>query len=234
MIRPRQSNSVFRTPSPTVLAALPERVAEFFRGVVMFPSARAALEVGGYDENEHREGLRLLMAVFEYPTLSAASSLDDEPARAAMAEIRRWMRRNFSRLRAGVERAHGPRNVVFAGIETPEPEREVLALVTLLERLKTLPTEHKAIDETLSRRGLDAEERAWLRMVIERARALGPVGSEPQKSGGREEQLIALYRWHSDWAGTARSLIRNKNVLAALGIARKKWRTDDTDASAEA
>jgi hypothetical protein len=231
-------NTLLRTPSASVLAVLPERAAAFLRGVVLFPSARAALEVGGYTEAEHREGVRLLAAFFEYPVSPASSSIDDDPARAEAAEIGEWVRRHFTRLRRGVERVHGPGNAIFAGIEAPNAEDEVVALANLLDRLNALAPEQAAVGATLAQRGLNARERERLAGLVARARTLGRVGADPREHDGREAQLIALYHWHSDWTGTARVMIRNKNVLAALGIARKKWRSSqastDVDDSAEA
>jgi hypothetical protein len=218
---PPRTPTLLRIPSESVLAILPERVTTFLRAATFNADAQAALAVGGYTDAHHEDGMRLLTAVLA-PRKAGPSALDDEPARAAEAEIQCWVRTHFSRLRMALARLRGEEHPLFLGIEVPEGNEAVLALATLLDRLNQLSPADADVS-TLAGRGLNGELRHRLRALVERARAISPYDIGPEDS--REAELIALYRWHADWAGTARSLIRNKNVLAALGVARKRRRT---------
>jgi hypothetical protein len=215
----QRSDSILRIPSRQVLGPLPERVVVFLRGVGSHNHARAAMARGGYTQAHHREGVRLLTAVLTYGA-GGLDPIEDENVRAAHAEIVAWVRTNFSRLRAAVERMHGERGSVFSNIEAPDPAEAVVALATLLRRVSELE-QGSAVRETLVDRGLDPRECARLAELVARGQTLTATpgrGSVPDSS---EEDLIALYRWHADWANTARSLIRRKDILAVLGLRRR-------------
>lgn len=220
----KHPNTQSRIPSASVLALVPERVATFLRGVVLFPAARGALEAGRYGEDEHREGVRLLDAFFEYPPAPASGFLDDVRALGAQDEITSWVRTNFGRLRGALRRVHRT-SALFVGLDPAGDSDPVVALATLLARLEHASAEDEPACQTLARRGLHAAERQRLAVLVNRAREFRPSNVE-QSRDARTEQLVALHQWHADWADTARSMIRNRNVLAALGIARKRWRTE--------
>lgn len=224
-------NSEVRIPSPSVLALVPERVATFLRGVVLFPAARAALEAGGYRASDHAEGLRLLNAFFEFPSAPAPTFAADQRVAGAQAEVEEWVRTNFTRLSGAVRRVNGARCGLFRDIESPTTPEAVLALRTLLNRIEHADPEDRGGCETLAHRGLDDAERARLAQLVDRARSLSPAVDDPRNRDRRVEELTALYYWHLDWANTARAMIRNRLLLATLGIARRKWRAAAVDAA---
>jgi hypothetical protein len=41
---------------------------------------------------------------------------------------------------------------------------------------------------------------------------------------GHEADRLALRAWYTDWAETARTLLRNRNALIRLGLARRQKR----------
>lgn len=215
--------SVLRVPSRQVLGPLPERVAVFLRGIALNPDARAALVACGYTAADHREGQRLLNAVLDFSEVGP-SFLDDEPARVAEAEVIDWVATNFGRLRTAVERVEGRECAVFAGIEAADERDAVVALEKLLERVKELPVQDCSIRQTLVRRGLDDATCERLAARVECAKGLGQNKHQVQTHDARQAELIALYRWHTDWAGTAKSLIRHKRILSVLGISRRPRR----------
>ncbi len=87
--------------------------------------------------------------------------------------------------------------------------------------------ERRAALALLHKRGLTAEEIARLSALVNVA--LGPTEVAPQaseaeaaKTERRRAALTALRRWHDDWAATARSTIRKKQHLIAMGLASRK------------
>lgn len=217
-----RSDRVLRAPSRTVLSQVPERVVVFLRGASSHTGARAALAAGGYTERDHREGCSLLLAACAY----AAPRIDpraDDPARHAQAELATWVRTHFRRLRVATERLHPEALALFAGLTAEGEAESVLLVATFLRRLEKLSRRRAPADATLVARGLGPAERARLRTLVARAQHAAPMHTvyATQFEDDREAELIALYRWHADWAATARALIKRKDALIALGLAAR-------------
>ena len=134
---------------------------------------------------------------------------------------------------------------LFAGIEAPEGDGAmVLALSTLLCRLDeierrdlpdaprtdgtTTSSDGAAVLETLTRRGLDQRERERLGACVDAAKAASAPRGEGPAHDPRENELVALYRWHADWAATARTVIARKDLLVLMRLAgRRRGRVTD-------
>jgi hypothetical protein len=146
-------------------------------------------------------------------------------ARAAAAEIETWARRHWARFSAALERLHPEATTLF-GPSRGEGGALVLAVATLLDRLDRLSPGSKVL-ETLARRGLDDGERKRLARLVEaalRAEAPPAQATEAARAAGAEvdEALVRLYRWLSDWSGTARALIVRKDWLMRMGLAERR------------
>jgi len=212
-----RSTPALRIPSRFVLARLPERVVAFLHAAGTHAGICAAMAAGGYTGADHREGMRLLAAVCTYGT-SGADPRADEPARQAEAELSAWVKVHLRRLQTAVERLH-PECALFDGIEPRAPAESVLALATLIARVRECTSASDAVRETLAKRGFDSAEKERLFALVGQAQIATATSSDASVREPRVAELVALYRWHCDWAATARALISRKEFLIALGLA---------------
>jgi len=98
---------------------------------------------------------------------------------------------------------------------------------TLLNWLNEAESADKnQITQTLAQRGLDLDERQRLAKLVELASSV----SDPERSQDledndtRDQALLSLYRWYSDWTTTARTLIKRKDHRNSLGIGERQPR----------
>jgi len=209
-------------PSRRVLSELPARVVTFLRATGTHAGIRGALARGGYTRADHEEGFRLLQAVLAFAD-DGLDPAEDEPARDAIARIGAWVETHFSRLRFTLERLHPEAVALFAGIESPELGEAVLALATLLERLDSLDTRAPVL-ATFAQRGVGRVLRVELAELVRIAQSAPDVDPAATVHESREAELLELYTWHTDWAGTARAVVRRKDHLILLGLAERKRR----------
>lgn len=206
-------------PSRRVLLDLPARVVLFLRASGAQAGIRGALSRAGFSAEDHHEGWALLGAACAYQA-GGLDPADDEPARVANVRIVGWVQAHFPRLRVALERLHPDALSVFAGIESPRPEEAVLALGTWLSRLDALGPS-SAAKMTLARRGVDETALAELRALLHTAQAAPPVDDAAPRAP-REQELLALHRWYTDWSATARAVIPRRDYLIALGLAGRR------------
>jgi hypothetical protein len=216
---PTRAGSIVRVPSRRVLFSLPARVVVFLWGIGSHATARSLMALGGYAERDHQEGCALLAAVMRYGS-DGADIADDSPAREALDELIRWVRTHFARLGAAIHREL-PESRLFAEIEAPAEGTELLALATLLRRLD-VAGESAPVVEVMARRGIDVAERSRLARLVELAQSAPPPDRPGPIRDSRVVELLALHRWYSDWAATARALIARKDLLIGLGLARRR------------
>lgn len=234
-----------------MLSELPVRALFFLRGVSNYGAIRSALAKVGFGELEHNEGWALLSRAFSYGPFS-----DEEGglrAAAAQDELDTWMSKHHDRFATAVQRLHPKHASLFvtakAGSsgQTPRDKsrgRGILRLSGLLDRVDAVQIraakspEDRAVLQTLSRRGLDTTERQRLRALLAVAKGVGLFSAaesrEVQASdGARHEALLALYRWHVDWSGSAHRVIERKDQLIALGLVGRKRRDAATPTTSD-
>ena len=229
-------------PSRQVLAELPLRVVLFLGAVCRYDVIRTTLRAGGYGLDEHQEGCRLLQAVHEYPSL-ALDHASDERARSALNAIDDYARTHFVRFRAMAERYFPSLTGLFPSL-TEEPASALHAMRTLLDWLNAAESvEQKQIVRKLAERGLTLAERRRLTELVATATAVetstitsnatstnatsanagvSATGASATSTDAQEQALLDLYDWYSDWAATARALIKRRDHRAALGIGEKR------------
>jgi hypothetical protein len=216
--------------SNEVLQRTPERALPFLRGIGTNAQIRNALAAAGYTEAEHAEGWKLLLAVSGFtPARAPVASVDDAKARAVIAELDAWDESGFRRIHAALGRLHPQVDaVLFDGISSGSGAASVVAISTLLDRLDGFEKgtkAEKAAMATLDKRGIDASERQRLRALIEVAKqAKLPVDfvPPPPENVEQTEKLRELYVWYRDWSETARAVVRRRDHLQLLGLARRK------------
>jgi hypothetical protein len=219
-----------RTPCRHVLIDLPARVVAFLRAIGAHAGVRALMKHEGYTLDDDREGWRLLNAACAMRP-DAPDPPDDGPARTAMAELQAWTARNLARLVAAVERLHPEEMRLFAGIDRDAGSavESVVVVAKLLERVADREAggaETAAVVATLARRGLTMSERTRLASVVALAQSTPPVAAAaaPAQPATHEADLVALYRWYTDWATTARAVVARKDYLVALGLSGRNKR----------
>ena len=222
------------SPSRTVLIELPERVVVFLRAVGGHAGIRAVMADGGYTEADHRQGCELLVAVCAFGRGSSDPRRSD-PARQAMNEIDSWLRTHRRRLEVAVARLHPEETALFEGLDVSNPGEALVAMATLIARVEALTGAREAVRRTLECRGFDESTRRALSRSIEIARSF-PDDSDDTGAlrEDRTGELERLYQWHSDWAATARALIRRRDYLQMLGLARRRRAQSEAMAQSEA
>lgn len=234
----RRTVDLGKPPGEWALRELPARAVMFLRSAGTHAAIRCALESGGYGEEEHAEGQRLLLAVCAYRR-DDLMPRDDEAARAAAIELEGFTRVHIPRLRAALERLH-PKAVASFFEPALTGERAVVLIVaSLLAQLTALEQAEPTSEvlETLARRGLDARERERLLAIVHAAQRAAPPGMAPEmapgayekgQEGGTEPEMLALYHWLNDWSATARAFITRKDWLIRLGLADRRRRPKTT------
>lgn len=149
-----------------------------------------------------------------------------------------WARLCDSRPRAGaaLEFAFPEQHkFLFAGDPKPAKGREaILTVSTFLDRLDALESgkdrkaTHKVDLDALKRlaeRGITVAERKRLRDLLQQVRdgVSMPEVAAPVADGPSADSL-ALYRWHREWAATARAVTHRRDQLISLGLAERKKR----------
>jgi hypothetical protein len=91
------------------------------------------------------------------------------------------------------------------------------------ERKSTRKADHAAL-ATLAQRGITSDERARLRGLIETAsHVMDPPddGEESAANAARNEALRKLRAWYDEWSETARAVIKRRDQLIRLGLAKR-------------
>ncbi|HEU4408252.1 MAG TPA: hypothetical protein VFS43_23520 [Polyangiaceae bacterium] len=216
-----------------VLEAAPVRTFRFLRAVAQRTEIRSVLEAHGYTPEVHDHGWQLLDKVSKgRPSKPVASN--DAVVRKAIAELDAWDERGFRIGHAALAHLHPEQDAfVFEGLEPAAGPEAVLTVSTLLDRLDALESaperegtreaDHAAL-ETLEKRGITRAERRRLRELVRVARtavSTQGVGDSPSQEQHKSD-LIALHAWFEDWSEMARALIRRRDLLVLLGLARRK------------
>jgi hypothetical protein len=224
-------------PSETVLAETPGRALKFLSALSNNAALRAILATKGYTDEEHQRGFALLFKASGY-SVSAPSPLPmSNDARDAMLVLDAWDEPNFRIIRAALEHRHPAQcKFVFQDLEPATGAGAILSVSTLLDRLDTLEQgkerqatrkeDHAAL-ETLATREYTPKERRRLRELVERASApVAPILDAPKLPSAsdeeRRETLRQLWIWYREWSETARGLIKRRDQLILLGLAKRK------------
>jgi CheY-like chemotaxis protein len=214
-------------PSRQTLDDVPSRVLTFLIAVGESLPIRAALATKGYTEDEHDLAWSLLKKLSIFPP--SAPTLD-HGVREAITELDAWDEPNFACIAAALNRLHPEQSkFVFADLEAKQGPESVIGVATLLDRLRKLEqaperkatrkADHAAL-ATLAARGYTPEERERLHQLVETAQKV--VVTKPISDDERTKALLDLYGWITDWATTAKTVIRRRDHLIKLGIAKRK------------
>lgn len=230
--------------SRQVLEEAPERVLTFLSGVGTSILIRTALARVGYSKKDHEEGWRLLHAATGYGTLIPAPAAE-ETVTAVIAELDAWDEPNFRLARAALLRKYPAQaEFLFQDLEAATGPAAVLSVKTFLDRLDALEgkapgRDHKdkalkAADKealaVLGSRGITDGERQRLRALLKAAEQGAELSAQAQRQAEESEQqaatrreaLIAVRAWYDEWAETARVVIKRREQLIRLGLAKRR------------
>lgn len=211
----------------------PDRALPFLRAIATRVEIRAAMLAAGYTEEEQAHGWKLLLEAAGY-VATPLPQIDDQKARAAITELDAWDEPGFRRIHAALSRLHPEQDAfVFAGLEPAQGIGAIVTVATLLDRLDALESSpdraatreaDKAALATLAQRGIDRtirERLAELVLIAQSARA--PEVPEPAPTtAARDAALLELRAWYRDWSETARAVIRRRDLLVLMGLARRR------------
>lgn len=228
------SSSVKEIPSRQVLEGVSERAFKFFMAIARSNVIRAVLAEHGYSKAEHEKGKALLSEVagFDAPDPSGK----DAAVVGAVAELDGCDEKYFRLVHAAVDR-NFPEQGAFlfsGGLAATTGAAAVLGWNTMLDRLDALESgkdrkeTHKADLAALAaiaKRGLDKKERARLRELVETATVPDSFEAEAPAGGaenGVQSAEVRLYDWYYEWSETARAVIKRRDHLISLGLAKRK------------
>lgn len=224
-------------PSRQVLEELPPRSLKFLSALSKSTILYAALATRGYGESDHQEGWELLLQVtgFRRPPAAPAEST---AARDAAVEIDAWDEPNFRLIRAALDRRHPEQSLfVFEGLSASTGAGSVVGVATLLDRLDALQNspermatrdaDHAAL-ATLTKRGISQAERTRLRALVAIATTAAKTEEEASDAANEppsNEALLRLHAWYGEWSEVARAVIKRRDHLIRLGLAKRKKTT---------
>jgi hypothetical protein len=223
------------------------RTLTFLGGVARDVSIFAALRGRGYSQKEHNEGVKLMMRATGYTDGEISSATFNVATQDAIKTVDSWDEDGM-RLVGATLRHRFPEQYKFVmgGLKASTGMAAVAGVGTLLTRLDALESgegrkatrkaDHAALAK-LADRGLDADERARLRKLVNTALSVSADADNHEKvladDAARQaeylEALKALRVWYVEWADVARVEIKRRDRLIRLGMASPKRRKRDDD-----
>jgi hypothetical protein len=231
-------------PSRQVLDEAPTRAIRLLKTLGTHLQIRAVLAARGYTHDDHREGWNLLHAAagFDAPAAAPGAALAttlDETVRSAITELDATDEPLLRILRASLGRRF-PAQAAFVldGVESAQGAGAILVVATLLDRLDALATDparkktraadREALD-LVTQRGYGPDRLKALRALVKQAQsspaALPSAATAASDDPSRAAALVALYAWWKEWSEIARAVIRRRDHLILLGLARRAART---------
>ena len=214
----------------------PERALPFLRSFATNKDVRHAMVAAGYGDADQAEGWRLVLAATGYAQTTPVVS-DDVAARQAIVELDAWDEPGYQRIHAALERLHPEQDAfVFNGLEAGHGPSAVLGVARMLDRLDQLEQGSEADQAaiaTLTKRGITPALRQQLRQLVTTAQAATALDpADPGASDAAQQQaLAALYAWYRDWSATARAVIKRRDLLILMGLAKRHTNKNDTPAT---
>lgn len=230
--------TVVQSPSHSrqVLQEAPGRALTFLGAVYRRREIRAALEERGYTPEAHAEGWTRLHAAQGFMPGTPLPILD-EKIRDAVVAIDQWDEPNFAIARATLTHRYPDQaDFVFAGLSASQSTAAVVGVDLFLTRLNALEAGREGRDEAgkaadcealklLAQRGIDAAERARLAALVAVAEGKGEAPSPlfVEKSAPDDTAALeSLKSWFDEWSSIARAVVKKRQHLILLGLAKKR------------
>lgn len=232
---------IMSLPSDAILDDMPARGLRLLGALSSNPYIRAALAQRGYSDATHEHGWSLVLKASGYRR-PVAELLAKPEAAAAMAEIDAWDEPNFRIARATLVLMPEQRDFLFQDLEAQTGAAAVASVTTFLDRCDELETskDRKATRKAdlaaldrLAERGISKAERERLRALLAVATASPDAGGlapkspadpakEAARAAERREARIALWGFVTEWSEIAKTVIKRRDHLIQLGLAKRK------------
>jgi len=225
---PRIRRTAVDRPSGRTLRRVPDRIFQFLRTVGMCKEAREPLIDMGFTAKDMDEGWALLKKISGGEITDWKLS-SPEPAQLAQSALDRWTSETLVRLEAAVRRSYPTHaEYLFDEVHGRHGIDAAVAISRLLDRIDALAAGARFVTtrdddlaalEALRAGGLDAESCARTRAEVAAALASPPMPTStfPETS---DEDLLAGHRWWIGWTTAARAVVKRRDLLARMGIAR--------------
>ena len=212
------------------------RALSFVRATGTVPAIRALMGTCGYTAAVHQEGWDLIHATSGYVPGEALPTVD-VAVRDAIATLDAQDEDIFRIVGATLRRHHpAAAAYVLAGIGASTGAAAVVGVKTLLMRLDALENDPKraatrvadhAALATLAERSFHAQRRAELAAFVATAESTNdtPNDSEDVRVAADEayeQKLVALRAWYEEWSDIARSVVKRRDHLIRMGLAKRK------------
>lgn len=213
---------------------LTERGMKFLAAASQVAVIRAALERGGYTNQDHRDGWDLLLTLAGHASTFRGEESDTLRQRAAAGELDAWDGPNFDRAHAALDRSYPEQSsYLFDNLSAKQGIDAIASVRAFVDRYAALrdgtdsarkaqrKQDAAAARLLASRHIIDEEEEKRLRTLIEQATTLAdaPISQDP---GARQQVAKKLDDWLADWRMTARTLITRRDHLIRLGLAERR------------
>jgi len=233
-----RATSPENTVTRATLEDTPARALKLLLGIGTSSAVRDALEQRGFSADDRREGWSLLHELGGYPAAAdqEADARVDTTVRDAVSALDAWDEDGFRIIRATLGRRYPAQaQRVFDGLRPSAGAEAVLGVATLLDRLdalgKSKDKDDRAASALLATRGIDAKERRRLHDLVATAQS-SPADAGASRDAALLEDaeakriaaLVALRAWYEEWSAIARSVIKRRDRLFAVGLAKRKVR----------
>jgi hypothetical protein len=225
--------SIIESPSQETLNDIPSRAFTFLMGVAQIQAIGTALAGKGYSSQEQNFAWERLSKL---TTIGGPSPLIDKDVRDAIAALDAWDNVNLPIIKASLARNHAKQAEILLKDLTPKDGQEsVLVVATLLNRMNALEQsqdkEALAALAVLASRGYTSDERKRLQQLVDLASQM--QSTDPVKAQLADEErhqiLVELYGWFQEWSTVARKLIKRRDHLIKLGIAKRRQAKEPAD-----
>jgi hypothetical protein len=213
-----------------------ERVLRFLMGL-RHPRVARKLEIYGLTDEVVDEGWALLRGLghTRLPRQNTRIARSPEIVEAVDTWENRWFPIAQATLRRHEPEVH---DFVFEGLSMQRGPEVVISVYLFTSRVRQLERGVDRLGEAATRararleeRGLTEEVLAYVEHYLAR---LGTIADTPEPPEGPtpEEQKAAedaLWAWYIEWSAIARTVIRNGNMLRALGYGTRRRRPSEEE-----
>jgi len=211
---------VTRDFSDEQLDGIEGRSVKLLSAIGRTPIIQVSLQPVGFDAAELQLGWSLVHACGNFVEGSKDAKVDPEIAGAAK-ELNELDEPLVTRVDAVLTRLYpGLRDAVLKNVDPVDGPEAVVVIKNLLTNIDNVEktAEGKAFVKVLAKRGLDATERARLKKLVAKAQELTKL-RPPVDDAKHREALVALKIWFDDWAATAKTVIKRRDLLIRMGLA---------------
>lgn len=223
--------------SQRTLEDIPRRVWLFLDAIQSNLAIRRAMTDSGYSQDDHDLGRRLIneLSAMRRDLQSTTADSAALKTRVATTALAQWQATGFVLVRSAL-RHNDPDVEQFVfddGLVAGSGPDAIFMMQRFLSRLASLKngadrkatrkTDHAAL-AMLAKRGVNDEVLGHLRDLVDAATKDVRIEEFPAEvnEDGRQELLLAIYKWWQDWSDVARVVVTSRHDRIKLGIAHRR------------